>query len=74
MAKEIVINSLNKDFESIKKIDKNGVEYWEARELMLTLGYDRWENFENIIKKAKTACFKSKQGVENHFREVRKMV
>jgi DNA-damage-inducible protein D len=74
MKKQMVINSLNKNFESIKKIDENGVEYWEARELMLSLGYDRWENFENIIKKAKIACFSAKQKAENHFREVRKMV
>lgn len=28
-----------KDFEGIQKIDENGIEYWEARELMLLLGY-----------------------------------
>ena len=74
MAQEIVINSLNKDFKTIKKIDENGVEYWEARELMPLLGYDRWENFENSIKKAQIACFKANQKVEDHFRDVRKMV
>jgi len=74
MPKEIIINSLNKDFESIKKVDKNGIEYWEARELMPLLGYDRWENFENVIKKAKIACFKAKQEIEDHFRDVTKMV
>jgi hypothetical protein len=39
MSNEIEIKSLNKDFESIKKIDENSVEYWQARELMLLLGY-----------------------------------
>ena len=29
----------SKDFESIKKLDENGVEYWTARELMPILGY-----------------------------------
>ncbi len=32
MPQEIVINSLNKDFETIRKIDKDGVEFWQARE------------------------------------------
>lgn len=74
MSKEIIINSLNKDFESIKRVDENGVEYWEARELMSLLGYDRWENFEKVIKKAKVSCFESGQKEENHFRDIKKMV
>ena len=65
--------SINKDFENIKKIDENGIEYWEARELMILLGYDRWENFQNVIEKAKKACFKSNQEVKNHFRDIKKM-
>ncbi|MDQ1284497.1 MAG: damage-inducible protein [Patescibacteria group bacterium] len=73
MSREIM-NSLNKNFENIKKVDENGVEYWEARELMPLLGYDRWENFENVLKKAQTACFESGQKTEDHFRESRKMV
>ena len=74
MLKEIVINSPHKNFESIKKIDVNGIEYWEARELMPLLGYDRWENFENVVKKAKEACFRSGQKQSDHFRDIRKMV
>lgn len=74
MSKEIIIDSLNKDFESIKRADENGVEYWEARELMPLLGYDRWENFEKVIKKVKVSCFESGQKEENHFRDIRKMV
>mgnify|MGYP001611764075 CR=1 FL=1 len=40
----------SKGFESIKKVDDNGVEYWEARELMGVLGYSYWQNFEGVIK------------------------
>jgi DNA-damage-inducible protein D len=74
MPKETAINSPNKNFESIKKIDTQGIEYWEARELMPLLGYDRWENFENVIKKSKGACFNSGQKESDHFRDIRKMV
>lgn len=38
------------------------------------LGYEKWENFEKVIEKAKTACVKSRQAVIDHFLDVRKMV
>lgn len=73
MEKEI-INSLNKDFENIKKIDENSVEYWHARELMNILGYKRWENAEEAINRAKKSCINSGQVIDNHFRGFTKMV
>lgn len=71
---EIALNGPHKDFESIKHLDESGVEYWSARELMPLLGYLRWENFEEIIDKAKNACVGSGQVVQDHFRDVTKMV
>jgi|SRR3989344_6411962 len=44
--------SPHKDFEGIKKVDSAGIEYWEARELMPLLDYQRWENFEALVNKA----------------------
>lgn len=67
-------SSPNKSFENIKKIDENGIEYWEARELMLLLEYTKWDNFEKVIAKAKEACINSSQTITNHFLEVGKMV
>ena len=73
-----MVNNLSdgphKNFESIKKVDENGIEYWEARELMLVLDYTRWENFQKVISKAQEACINSGQDVVNHFLEVTKMV
>ncbi len=74
MANEIIINSPNKNFESIKKIDENGVEYWTARELMEILGYSLWQNFESVIKKAKQSCMNSRQFPQDHFIDINKMV
>ncbi|NQU77446.1 DNA damage-inducible protein D, partial [Candidatus Falkowbacteria bacterium] len=74
MTNEITPTAPHKDFENIKKIDENGIEYWKARELLSLLGYKRWENAEEVISRAKRACIKSGQAVDNHFREATKMV
>ena len=74
MKKEIAIKNHQADFESIKKIEESGIEYWLARELMPVLGYSRWQNFEEVLKKAKEACIQSAQDIENHFTDISKMV
>jgi DNA-damage-inducible protein D len=74
MSQETTITSLNKDFEGIKKVDKNGVEYWEARELLPILGYEKWQNAEEVIGRAASACMNSGQTVDNHFTVFSKMV
>jgi DNA-damage-inducible protein D len=66
--------SLNKDFESIKKINVEGIEYWEARELMSLLGYKNWRDFENSIERAKVACENSNQEIKDHFVDALKMI
>ncbi len=68
------ITAPHKDFESIKKIDENGVEYWEARELMPLLGYENWQKAEEVIIRAARACINSGQDVDNHFYLTVKMV
>ena len=69
---ELKIN--NNLFESIKHTDKNGNEYWYARELMPLLEYSKWERFSNAIDNAKIACEKSGYGINDHFPEVGKMI
>lgn len=63
-----------KNFEEIKKIRKDGTEYWNARELSEVLQYKKWENFSKVIDRAKLACNNSGFEVQDHFPEVRKMV
>ena len=72
LLKEIDRN--NKSFEEIKHIDENGVEFWYARELMTILEYNKWENFEKVINKAKDACENSGITVIDHFPDVRKTI
>lgn len=74
MTNEITPSAPHKDFESIKKIDKNGVEYWEARELLPILGYENWQKAEEVIARAARACINSGQNVDNHFNRTVKMV
>ena len=73
MKKEIV-QSLTKDFESVAHQTENGIEFWFARELQHLLGYTKWENFNKVVLKAKTACEVSGHNIEDHFPDVRKMV
>lgn len=74
MTRKLVPSMGNSSFEDIKRIDGNGIEYWEARNLMKVLEYDQWRNFEKVIEKAKTACTKSEQYVDDHFADVSKVI
>lgn len=53
---------------------KEQVEIWFARDLMGELGYARWENFQTAINRAVDSCNTLGVNVDNHFREVTKMV
>ncbi len=54
------INKFIDLFEAAKKIEdtknKNGIEFWFARDLQKLLGYDEWRNFTSVINKAKQSC------------------
>ena len=63
-----------KRFEDIKQIRTDGTEFWSARELAPALEYTKWENFQNVIKRAMIACENSGHSVEDDFPEVRKIV
>ena len=54
--------------------DKEQVEVWFARELQSVLGYARWENFQVAIGRAVESCKSQSISVDDHFREVTKMI
>ena len=53
---------------------KEQVEVWFARELQTILGYARWENFLVAIHRAVASCKSQQINVDDHFREVTKMI
>lgn len=54
-------------FESLKRVDAQGNEYWTARELSKALGYSEYRNFLEVARKAWTACFNSGNKPHDHF-------
>ena len=53
---------------------KEEVEVWFARDLQKQLGYARWENFAVASGRAVESCKSQNINVDDHFREVTKMV
>ena len=60
--------------KDIKDDEGNSIDVWYARELQQVLGYARWENFVVAIGRAMESCKTLGINVDDHFREVTKMV
>ena len=54
--------------------DSEQVEVWFARELQILQGYARSENFTVAIQRAVDSCKTQGINVDDHFREVTKMI
>lgn len=78
MDKKLILqykSSFDNIVRHIESNDNQGeVEVWSARELQPVLGYVRWENFLVAIGRALESCKTQGVSVEDHFREVTKMV
>ncbi len=72
--KKDIVYKLTENFEDFLQITEEGIEFWLARDLQHLLGYGKWDNFQNVISKAKTACEISGQNISDHFADVGKMV
>lgn len=69
-----IIHNLTSTFEAHAQQTEGGVEFWLARDLQYLLGYTKWDNFINVVFKAKTSCEVSGHVVADHFADVGKMV
>ena len=72
--KNDLIQQMTESFEGHAQETENGIEYWLARDVQHLLGYTKWDNFLNVISKAKTACELSDHSIADHFADVGKMV
>ncbi len=61
-------------FEAIRRVNAAGNEYWSSRDFARVLGYTDYRNFEQVVQKARMACFNSAQRVEDHFVDVTEMI
>ena len=69
-----LVQTLTTTFESHAQQTEGGVEYWLARDIQFLLGYSKWDNFLNVVSKAKTACEVSGHQVRDHFADVGKTI
>jgi hypothetical protein len=60
-------NQSQSPFDSIKRVDREGCEYWMARELMVLLGYTNWRQFNEVTQRAIVSCRVHGENVEHHF-------
>lgn len=72
--KKDIVYKLTENFEDFLHKTEDGIEFWLARDLQHLLGYGKWDNFQNVISKAKTACEITGQDIADHFADVGKMV
>jgi DNA-damage-inducible protein D len=61
-------------FERIRRVNDAGNEFWSARDFAGVLGYTDYRNFEQVVAKAKTACFNSGMRIDDHFVDVTEMI
>ena len=73
MKQETVV-SLTETFKGHSQQTEGGVESWLVRDLQHLLGYTKWDNFLNVVSKAKTACEVPGHEIPDHFADVSKMV
>lgn len=69
-----LVQSLTTNFEAHAQQTETGIEFWLARDIQYLLGYTKWDNFLNVVSKAKTACEVSGHAVPDHFADVGKTI
>ena len=54
-------------FDSIRRVGKDGAEYWSARDLMPLMGYPSWHNFKPAIERAQASAEAQGMGLTSLF-------
>lgn len=69
-----LVQTLTATFEAHAQQTDSGIEFWLARDIQHLLGYAKWDNFLNVVSKARTACDVSGHAVSDHFADVGKTI
>ena len=72
--KDIMAKGHHSPFEQIRRSNAAGHEFWSSRDFAKVLDYSDYRNFEQVIAKARTACFNSGQRIDDHFVDVTDMI
>ena len=72
--REKYIPPMLSDFESIKKQNEKGQEYWTSRELCTALGYSTYQKFTRILNKAIMIANSKGLHMPDHFNQTIEMV
>ncbi|ELS01203.1 hypothetical protein Xen7305DRAFT_00009050 [Xenococcus sp. PCC 7305] len=64
---DLIKNSEQSPFDSIKRYDQYGSEFWDGRDLMPLLGYRKWERFSSVIKKGIISATAQDLDVDSNF-------
>ncbi len=60
--------------EGAKKINSTGTSYWLSRNINELMGYQRWDNFEAVIIRARDSFVSNKVDPSHHILETRNMM
>ncbi len=72
--KKLVTAAHVSPFEELRRVNEAGHEFWSSRDFARILDYTDYRNLEQVIEKARTACFNSGYRIEDHFVEITEMV
>lgn len=65
---DLMLETLDKLQQTLPGDD--ATEFWFARDIQEALNYSKWENFQNVLKKAIASCEEAGDPVEAHFRRI----
>ena len=67
------IESYRKRFDNLCH-NQDGIEYWLAREIQTELGYETWEKFAGVIRRAMIACESNGNDKNDYFKSYKTYV
>lgn len=74
MTDKQIVEQHHATFESIRNVDDNGNEFWNARQLAKVLEYSEYRHFLPVIERAREACRNSGKEPADHFEDILEMV